>query len=100
MTASPDSLAIAGNSPFPILDLRMLPPPERHARIFHLLGMLDGGETLTLINDHDPLPLHRQLEWVQPGVFSWEYLAEGPDVWQVRIGRRESAGCNCTCGSH
>lgn len=87
-------------SPFPDLDLRMLPPPERHARIFHMLGMLEGGEHLVLINDHDPQPLHRQLEWVQPGVFSWEYVIEGPSEWRVRIGRRAEAGCNCSCGGH
>lgn len=93
-----DATAVHSGSPFPPLDVRQLPPPERHARIFHMLGMLDAGEGLILINDHDPVPLHRQLEWVQPGVFSFDYLVSGPELWRVRIGRRESAGCNCTCG--
>ena len=22
-----------------------------------------------------------------PGVFTWEYIGEGPEVWRVRIGR-------------
>lgn len=88
------------NMNFPTLDVRLLPPPERHARIFHMLGLLEGGEHLTIVNDHDPAPLHRQLEWVQPGVFSWEYLLEGPSEWHVRIARKETAGCNCCCGSH
>ncbi len=87
-------------SPFPPIDVRQLPPPERHARIFHMLAMLDGGEHLTLVNDHDPAPLHRQLEWTQPGLFLWEYLVEGPSEWHVRIERKASAGCNCTCGGH
>lgn len=87
-------------SPFPILDVRLLPPPERHARIFHMLALLDGGEHLVLVNDHDPAPLHRQLEWAQPGAFSWDYVLEGPSEWHVRIARKESAGCNCCCGTH
>ncbi len=87
-------------SPFPTLDVRLLPPPERHHRIFHMLALLDGGEYLTLVNDHDPAPLYRQLEWAQPGVYALEYLVEGPTEWHVRIARRETAGCNCCCGSH
>ena len=82
----------------PLLDVRGLPPADRHAQIFDLLGRLEGGEAMILVNDHDPQPLHHRLEWIKPGAFSWDYLAEGPEVWQVRIGRK--AGCDCCCGSH
>ncbi len=70
------------------LDVRSIPPPRRHQLIFGLLDRLPVGETLTLVNDHDPLPLRYQLEATRGDGYSWEYLEEGPDVWRVRIGRR------------
>lgn len=44
------------------LDLRDLPPKERHETVFEAFENLDAGETLTLLNDHNPRPLIRQLE--------------------------------------
>lgn len=83
----------------PQIDVRQLPPPLRHARIFEALALLDGGETLILINDHDPSPLYRHLEALQPDTYSWASLEQGPFVWQIEIGRKPDAGCNCTCGT-
>lgn len=40
-----------------------------------------------LVNDHDPKPLRFQLDVRSPGQISWDYLAEGPQIWRVRIGR-------------
>ena len=69
------------------LDVRELPPRERHARIFARLGELPRGGTLQLVNDHDPRPLWYQLQAEQPGQFTWLYLEEGPERWSVRIER-------------
>jgi len=44
------------------VDLRDLPPAERHGTVFEEFEQLEPGETLTLINDHDPRPLVRQME--------------------------------------
>lgn len=44
------------------VDLRDLPPDERHAAVFKVFEQLDPGETLTLINDYNPRPLLRQME--------------------------------------
>jgi uncharacterized protein (DUF2249 family) len=44
------------------LDLRDLPPAERHPRIHEAFDALDGGEALTLINDHEPKPLFYELK--------------------------------------
>ena len=50
--------------------------------------------------DHDPRPLHYQLETNFPGQFGWDYLEEGPEIWRVEIARlEEGAGCECCCGS-
>lgn len=43
------------------LDLRELPPPERHPKIMNRFEQLDSGETLTLVNDHEPRPLFYEM---------------------------------------
>jgi uncharacterized protein (DUF2249 family) len=69
------------------LDVRDLPPPQRHALIFDTCGKLPVGDAVILVNDHDPKPLYYQFEAEQPGQFGWEYVEQGPDVWRVRITR-------------
>lgn len=70
-----------------VLDVRALPPPRRHELIFRTLDELPGGSAITLVNDHDPKPLHYQLEATRPGDFSWDYVERGPEAWRVRIAR-------------
>jgi uncharacterized protein (DUF2249 family) len=45
----------------PRLDVRELPPPERHSEIHDAFAELDGGEVLELVNDHDPKPLFYEM---------------------------------------
>ena len=73
------------------LDVRDLPPPQRHTLIFATCGKLSTGNAVVLINDHDPKPLYYQFEAALPGHFGWEYLEKGPEIWRVRITRRKSA---------
>ncbi len=70
------------------LDVRSLAPAQRHQLIFSTIDRLEAGRNLTLVNDHDPLPLRYQLEATRGEEFSWEYLEQGPKTWKVRIGRR------------
>ncbi|HET9107795.1 MAG TPA: DUF2249 domain-containing protein [Steroidobacteraceae bacterium] len=74
-----------------LLDVRRLIPMERHKRIFETYERLQPGESFVLINDHDPKPLYYQFEAEHTGRFSWNYLQQGPTVWQVEIGRRATA---------
>jgi len=74
-----------------VVDVRALPPAQRHATIFQLVDELEGGRSFTLVNDHDPKPLYYQLEAEYPGQFSWAYLERGPDVWRVEIGKLAQA---------
>lgn len=69
------------------LDVRTVPPRDRHPLIFQKLQALPVAGTLELINDHDPKPLHYQIMAEYPNQFTWEYLESGPDVWRVRIAR-------------
>lgn len=45
-----------------ILDLREVPPPERHPKIRNRFDQLASGEALTLINDHEPKPLFYEMK--------------------------------------
>ncbi|MCC6610868.1 MAG: DUF2249 domain-containing protein [Burkholderiales bacterium] len=69
------------------LDVRTIPPRERHPLIFRNFDALGPQETLELVNDHDPKPLYYQLQ-AERGAIGWEYLESGPDVWRVRIGKQ------------
>jgi uncharacterized protein (DUF2249 family) len=69
------------------LDVRQLPHAARHERIFGMVAELKPGEGFVLANDHDPKPLRYQLEAMNPGQISWEYLEAGPELWRVVVGR-------------
>ena len=69
------------------LDVRTIPPRERHPRIFSTFESLPVGGSFVLINDHDPKPLYYHFQAERPGTFGWDYLEEGPDTWRVRISR-------------
>lgn len=43
------------------LDLRDVPPAERHPKIHDAFEALESGETLELVNDHDPKPLFYEM---------------------------------------
>ena len=70
------------------LDVRVIPPRDKHPAIFRALDDLASGQSLLLVNDHDPRPLRYQLDAERPDTFDWEYEAEGPEEWRVRINRR------------
>lgn len=44
------------------LDVREIPPQERHPKIHSAFEELDAGESLTIINDHDPKPLFYEMQ--------------------------------------
>ncbi len=72
----------------PELDVRPIPPREKHPTIFATFGALAPGESFVLVNDHDPMPLRYQFEAQQSGRYGWEYLQQGPTAWRVRISRK------------
>jgi uncharacterized protein (DUF2249 family) len=69
------------------LDVRVIPPREKHPTIFRTFDALEPGESFVLINDHDPFPLRYQFEAERNGRFGWEYLEQGPAVWRVEISK-------------
>ena len=70
------------------LDVRVIPPREKHPTIFNTFDSLASGQSMVIINDHDPRPLRYQLMAERPDAFEWEYEAQGPEEWRVRISRK------------
>ncbi|MBA9075689.1 iron-sulfur cluster repair di-iron protein [Rufibacter quisquiliarum] len=68
-----------------ILNVTLLEPRLKHPTIFDRFDRLGGGEAFIIHNDHDPKPLYYQLLGERGNVFKWEYLGQGPEVWEVKI---------------
>lgn len=75
------------------VDVRNVIPRDRHPLIFDTFKQLNSGEAMLLVNDHDPKPLFYQFQAELGESFSWNYIEQGPEVWQVRIGK--TAPCCC-----
>lgn len=76
--------------PFSVIDLRPMVARERHALIFRELDRLEVGDTLTLINDHDPKPLYYQLQAERPDVFAWDSQPTSDEEWHIQVQRLKS----------
>ena len=64
------------------LDVRSIPPAERHPTIYETFQSLEPGEVLTIINDHEPKPLFYEF---QAEVDSFD--ADGYVVEEVERGK-------------
>lgn len=69
------------------LDLRSVPRPARHPLVFEKFDGLKVGESFELINDHDPVPLNKQMEALRPGQVEWRYITRGPAIFHVQVRR-------------
>lgn len=70
-----------------ILDVTVIQPRLKHPTIFEWFDRLRGGEAFIIHNDHDPKPLYYQLLGERGNTFKWEYLEQGPEVWEVKISK-------------
>jgi uncharacterized protein (DUF2249 family)/quercetin dioxygenase-like cupin family protein len=70
------------------LDVRLLRKPDKHPVIFRAFEELGVGESLVLVNDHDPRHLHDEFDVEHPGGYGWEYLAKDRGAWRIRITRQ------------
>lgn len=69
------------------LDVTQIKPRLKHPTIFERFDALTGGEAFIIHNDHDPKPLYYQLLAERGQTFDWEYLLEGPSIWEVKISK-------------
>lgn len=72
------------------LDLREVPPPQRHPKIFQAFDELEGGEALTLVNDHEPTPLYHQMAAEVESFDAEAYTVDqvGPNEFIVTIPKK------------
>jgi uncharacterized protein (DUF2249 family) len=83
----------------PVVDVRPIAAHERHPLVFATFDGLKAGDTMELVNDHDPKPLFQQFLSERHGQFSWDVVAQGPDTWRVRIAKTGRDCCgHCACG--
>lgn len=69
------------------LDVTIIEPKLKHPAIFERFDALSAGEAFIIHNDHDPKPLYYQLIAERGQIFDWEYLEEGPNIWEVKISK-------------
>lgn len=69
----------------PVLNVTLLEPRKKHPTIFNQFDALPEGEAFRILNDHDPKPLYYQLLAERGGTFTWTYLQNGPQDWEVEI---------------
>lgn len=70
------------------IDVRIYVPKDKRPAIFDTFNKLKVGETMELINDHDPRPLYDHFNVERPNQFEWEYLEQGPELWRIGITKK------------
>lgn len=69
------------------LDLREVERFRRHPLVFAKFDALEVGESFVLINDHDPMPLHGQMDAMRPQQLNWDYVVRGPGIFRIKVTR-------------
>lgn len=70
------------------IDVTLIEPKLKHPTIFKVFDSLEGGESLTIHNDHDPKPVYYQLLGERGDIFTWQYQQQGPEWWDVLITKK------------
>lgn len=50
---------------------------------------LHPGQAMLLVNNHDPLPLRYQFELERFGIFTWDYIEQGPQNFRMKVERNQ-----------
>ncbi|MDR3451956.1 MAG: DUF2249 domain-containing protein [Rhodoferax sp.] len=70
--------AYVSTDPLYPFDARGIAPRFRQAAILGAVAALHQGETMRIVNDHDPLPLLQQLRVCYPDEIAIIYCERGP----------------------
>ena len=74
------------------LDVTVIETRFKPSAIYGHFDALKQGEGFILHNDHDPRPLYYSLIHDRGQIFDWEYLRNGPAIWEVKISKKAIAG--------
>jgi len=72
-----------------IINVPEIEPRLKHLTIFQTFDGLNSGESMIIHNNHDPRPVYYQLQQIHGDVFTWEYLEQGPEWWDIRVTKKE-----------
>mgnify|MGYP002737717601 CR=1 FL=1 len=72
------------------VDVRAVAPAQRHPMVFEAYARLAVGESLTVINDHEPRGLREEFDREFAGAFSWDPVTPVEQEYRVRITKRAS----------
>jgi uncharacterized protein (DUF2249 family) len=76
----------------PRLDVREIPPVDRHSKIHDTFESMDPGETLTIVNDHEPKPLYYEMAAEVPDFDEEAYAVrqEDPEKFVAEFPKRDA----------
>lgn len=76
-----------------MIDVRPLPPPQRHSRIFKIFDEMGAGETLLVVNDHEPIHLLQFMKHERRDFDAGSYRAyeKSPGEWVGVFKKKEEA---------
>lgn len=81
------------------IDLRALPPADRHTVVLATFEGLLAGQSFEFINDHEPRGLQRRFGELFDHAFQWETLEGLPELWRVRVTRRATGFATTMAGA-
>jgi len=73
-----------------VINVTLLEPRMKHPAIFKQFDAMQPGAAFRILNDHDPKPLYYQMLAERGPVFTWQYLQNGPQWWEVEIKKHEA----------
>jgi regulator of cell morphogenesis and NO signaling len=71
-----------------LIDVTKIEPRYRHNILLGTFENLAAGESFRISNDHNPKPLYYEMREQWGEAVLWEYLENGPETWEVRIGKK------------
>lgn len=72
------------------IDVRMLPVQWRHSIVFDAYLQLTIGQSLIVVNDHEPRGLYEEFDQEFAGSFSWDVVPSEGTEYRVHITKRAS----------
>lgn len=79
-----------------LIEAQTIPEKNRRDVIFNAFNLLASGESISILNNHDPKSLLMQFNENYPGQFISEYLLNGPTEWKIKLTKKMKEGC-CGC---
>jgi uncharacterized protein (DUF2249 family) len=76
----------------PQLDVREIPPADRHDKIHATFESMEPGEALTIVNDHEPKPLYYEMAAEVPDFNEDDYVVrqEKPDKFVAEFPKQDA----------